>query len=151
SVLYVTKSLAAAPHVLLDPNTLSKDGTVALGGLGVSHGGKKLAYRLPLARSDRHGRKVRDVAAGQDLPDLIQWTKFTGAAWTPDDKGFFYSRFAEPKPGETLQGQNFYQKLYYHKLGTPQAEDMLIYERPDQKEWNIGGGLTEDGRFLILS
>lgn len=150
SVLFVAESLNAQPRVLLDPNTLSEDGTVALAGTAVSEDGKYLAYGLQTAGSDWSEWKVRSVDTGEDRSDHLKWVKFSGASWTHDGKGFFYSRYDEPKPGQELQEQNYYQKLYYHRLGTPQAEDTLVYERKDQKEWGFGGAVTEDGRYLVI-
>jgi prolyl oligopeptidase len=150
SVLYVTEALDAAPRALLDPNALSPDGTIALSGTAVSWNGKYLAYGLSTAGSDWQEWKVRDVATGKDRSDDLKWVKFSGASWTHDHNGFFYSRYDPPKPGEELQSANYYQKLYYHKLGTPQSDDLLVYQRPDQKEWGFGGSVTEDGRYLII-
>jgi prolyl oligopeptidase len=149
-VFYVADSLDAKPRALLDPNALSPDGTVALTGTGVSRDGKYLAYALSSGGSDWQEWKVREVETGNDLSDHIQWAKFSGASWTHDHKGFFYARFPEPKTGEELQGANYFHKIYYHRLGAPQAEDVLIYERPDHKDWYLGAGVTEDGRYLIL-
>ncbi len=150
SVLYVTESLGGTPRVLLDPNALSKDGTVALSGYEVSRDGKRLAYGLATAGSDWQEWRVRDVDTGEDLPDHLRWVKFSGASWAHDGRGFFYSRYDEPAKGAELQQTNYHQKLYYHRLGTPQTEDALIYQRPDQKEWGFGGHVTEDGRYLII-
>ena len=150
SVLYWQPSLDAEPKLLLDPNKLAADGTAALGGEAISDDGKLLAYGVATAGSDWQEWKVRDVARGEDLTDEIKWVKFSGAAWTKDGKGFFYSRYDEPKPGATLTGVNYFQKLYYHRLGTAQSADPLIYERPDHKEWGFGGGVTDDGRYLII-
>jgi prolyl oligopeptidase len=149
-VFYVADSLDAKPRVLLDPNTLSPDGTIALTGTGVSKNGKYLAYALSSGGSDWQEWKVREVETGNDLSDHIQWAKFSGASWTHDHKGFFYARFPEPKTGAALQGTNYFHKIYYHRLGTAQAEDVLIYERPDHKDWYFGASVTEDGRYLIL-
>jgi prolyl oligopeptidase len=151
SVLYVQDSAAAAPRVLLDPNTWSKDGTVALTGLEVSDDGRYLAYSKSDAGSDWQTWHVLAVADGKPLSDLVRWSKFSGAAWTPDDKGFFYSRFEEPKDGQTFQSLNFNQKVYYHRLGSPQADDVLVYQRPDHPDWGFNAHVTEDGRYLILS
>jgi prolyl oligopeptidase len=151
SVLYTADSLEAEPRVLLDPNTLSADGTVALSGLAVSHDGNLLAYGVASAGSDWKEFRVRDVRTGQDLADVIKWVKFSGASWTADGKGFFYSRYDEPRAGEALSGANYYQKLYFHKLGTSQSEDVLVYERKDQKEWGFGGFVTDDGRYLVIN
>ncbi|NJR38655.1 MAG: S9 family peptidase [Leptolyngbyaceae cyanobacterium CSU_1_4] len=151
SVLYTLPALDAEPKVLLDPNTLSGDGTVALSGLSISEDARLMAYGLSTAGSDWQEWKVRDVETGEDLSDHLQWIKFSGASWTHDNQGFFYSRYAEPNEETKLEDVNYFQKLYYHRLGTSQAEDVLIYERPDQKEWGFGGGVTEDGRYLIIS
>ncbi len=112
--------LDAAPDVLLDPNTLSADGTVALGGTSFSDDGRYMAYSLAESGSDWIEWRVRDVATGKDLPDVIKWSKFSGAAWLKDGSGFFYSRYDAPKDGDALQAVNKNQKVYFHKLGTPQ-------------------------------
>jgi prolyl oligopeptidase len=151
SVLYTLKTLDAQPRVLLDPNKLSEDGTIALAGLSISEDGKLLAYGLSASGSDWQEWKVRDVETGEDLQDQLNWIKFSGASWTHDHKGFFYSRYDEPNKKTKLEDVNYYQKLYYHRLGTPQSEDVLIYHRPDQKEWGFSGDVTEDGRYLIIS
>ncbi len=150
SVLYTMKSLEDEPRVLLDPNTLSADGTVALGGMAISRDGKRMAYSLSSAGSDWQEWRVRDIESGKDLPDLVKWAKFSGASWTKDGKGFYYSRYDEPKEGEALQAANFNHKLYYHAVGTSQADDKLVYERPDHPDWNLGGSVTHDGKFLII-
>jgi prolyl oligopeptidase len=137
--------------VLLDPNTLSSDGTIALSGYETSWDGKLLAYGLSAAGSDWTEWKVRDVETGKDLSDDLKWIKFSGAAWSHDNKGFYYSRYAEPRPGQAYEESNYFNKLYYHRIGTPQSEDTLVYERPDQKEWLFGGTVTEDGRYLVIT
>ena len=149
-VLYTMDSLDGKPRVLLDPNKLSEDGTVALSGLEISDDGNLMAYALSQSGSDWKEWHVRDVATGKDMKDHVKWCKFSGASWTKDNKGFYYSRFDAPKEGEELKQQNYYQKLYYHKLGTDQSEDELVYERPDEKEWGIYGGVTEDGQYLMI-
>jgi prolyl oligopeptidase len=151
SVVYTVKSLDDQPQLLIDPNLLSKDGTVALAGYAISDDGKYMAYGVSGAGSDWEIYHVRDVETAKDLPDEIKWVKFSGASWTKDGKGFFYSRYDEPKSGDELKGLNYYHKLYYHKLGTTQDQDPLIYHRPDQKEWEFGGYVTEDGRYLIIT
>lgn len=149
NVLFVADSLNGEPRALLDPNTLSSDGTVALAGTAVTDDGKLMAYGTETSGSDWMEWHVRDVDTGKDLPDVIKWVKFSGASWTKDDKGFFYSRYDEPK-GTALREANYFQKLYYHRLGTPQSEDKLIYERPDNKELLFAGGVTDDGRYLVI-
>ncbi|MFZ4677403.1 MAG: prolyl oligopeptidase family serine peptidase, partial [Nodosilinea sp.] len=151
SVLYTLPSLEAEPRMLLDPNTLSEDGTVSLSGMAVSENGAYLAYGLSSAGSDWVEWYVRDIATGVDTDDRLQWVKFSGASWSHDHQGFFYSRYDEPDETTKLEAVNYYQKLYYHRLGNPQGDDVLVYDRPDQKEWGFGGGVTEDGRYLIIS
>ncbi|MDQ3819117.1 MAG: S9 family peptidase, partial [Acidobacteriota bacterium] len=153
SVLYTVDSLDAQPRVLLDPNTLSADGTVALSGLRISHNGKLMAYGLAASGSDWTEWHVRDVDTGRDLPDTLRWVKFSGASWTMDDKGFFYSRYDEPVSGNKLSAVNEYQQLYYHRLGTPQSDDALIYSSNDerQKRWTYRAFVTDDGRYMILN
>jgi prolyl oligopeptidase len=149
NVLLVAESLPAEPRQLLDPNTLSSDGTVALAGEAITDDGKLMAYGTAASGSDWEEWHVRDVDTGKDLPDLIKWVKFSGASWSKDGKGFYYSRYDEPK-GTALRDANYFQKLYYHALGTPQSEDKLIYERPDNKELGFGGQVTNDGRYLVI-
>ncbi len=150
NVLLVAESLNAEPRVLLDPNTLSSDGTVALAGDAVSDDGKLMAYALAASGSDWNEWHVRDVDTGKDLPDDLKWVKFSGASWTKDNKGFYYSRYDEPK-GAALREANYFHKLYYHRLGTAQSDDKLIYERPDNKELGFAGNVTDDGHYLVIT
>ena len=150
-VLYSTPTIEGEPRVLLDPNALSKDGTVALSGLSISDDGKLLAYGLAAAGSDWVEWKVRDVETGKDRDDLLKWVKFSSASWTKDNAGFYYGRYPEPKSGGDLKDVNYYQKLYYHRLGTPQADDRLVYESPDHKEWQAHGEVTEAGDYLVIT
>jgi prolyl oligopeptidase len=151
AVLLVSESLKAEPRPLLDPNTLSPDGTVSLSGWSVSEDGKLLAYSLSRSGADWLEWHVRDIDSGKNRDDLLKWSKFSGASWTKDGKGFYYSRFDEPKSGEERKGVVEYQKLYFHKLGTPQGEDQLIYERRDHKDWGFHGSVTDDGHWLIVT
>ena len=151
SVLYTMKSLADTPQLLLDPNTLAADGTVALAGIAVSPNGKSLAYSTAASGSDWNEIRVRDIASGKDTADLIKWVKFSSTAWLHDGSGFFYSRYDEPQEATKLADVNYFQKLYLHKLGTPQSADVLVYDRPDHKEWGFGGSVTDDGRYLIIT
>jgi prolyl oligopeptidase len=144
------KTLRDTPRLLLDPNTLAADGTVALAGMAVSPDGKLLAYSTAASGSDWNEIRVRDVDTGKDLEDHIQWVKFSSTAWTRDGKGFFYSRYDEPKEATKLADVNYFQKLYYHKLGTPQGADVLVYDRPDEKEWGFQAETTDDGRYLLI-
>jgi prolyl oligopeptidase len=149
-VLYTMSALTEPPRVLIDPNTLSPDGTVALGGHWPSEDGRTMAYALAEAGSDWRDIRVLDVATGKQTGDLLQWVKFSGASWTHDGKGFYYSRYDEPKEEDQLTSVLYYQKLFYHRVGTPQSRDELIYENPREKEWGFGGDVTEDGRYLLI-
>ncbi len=151
SVLYTLTSLDGEPKLLLDPNVLSEDGTVALSGIAISEDGNLMAYGLSTSGSDWQEWKVRDVEAGEDISDRLKWIKFSGASWTHDNQGFFYSRYDEPNEQTKFEDVNYFQKLYYHQLGKPQSEDILIYHRPDQKEWGFSASVTEDGKYLIIS
>jgi len=151
AVLYTMKSLSDTPRMLLDPNALSADGTVALAGMAVSPDGKLLAYGTAASGSDWNEWHVRDIETGKDLPDQIKWVKFSNTSWSHDGKGFFYSRYDEPKEATKLADVNYYQKLYYHQVGTPQGADVLVYDRPDEKEWGFGGHVTDDGRYLVIT
>ncbi len=151
SAVYVVDRLDSQPRLLIDPNTQSADGTVALTNWVVSEDGKLLAYGLAGAGSDWQEWHVLDVDSGRKLPDHIKWIKFSRVAWTPDGRGFYYSRYDEPPPGQTYTQANYYQKLYYHRLGESQDKDTLIYNRDDEKEWGFDGDVTDDGRYLIIS
>lgn len=150
-VLYTAATLEAEPSVLLDPNTLSAEGTIALSGTAVSEDGQWLAYGLAASGSDWQEWRVRNIQTGEDLPDLLRWVKFSGASWTKDNRGFFYSRYDEPTEAQKLTKVNEFQKLYYHRVGTDQSQDTLVYHRPDHKEWGFGGYATDDGQYLIIT
>ncbi|HKI46263.1 MAG TPA: prolyl oligopeptidase family serine peptidase [Balneolales bacterium] len=150
SVVYVQKSSTATPRLLLDPNKLSKDGSIALAGYQPSPDGKYLAYELSQGGSDWETVHVMNVATGEELADRVRWVKFSNIAWTNDNKGFYYSRYPEPPKGEAISQQVINQKLYYHKLGTDQSSDKLIFARPDLPNWIIGGDVSEDGRYLFV-
>ncbi|MFQ5670982.1 MAG: prolyl oligopeptidase family protein [Acidobacteriota bacterium] len=150
SALYAVDSLEGKPVLVLDPNTWSEDGTVALAGLSVSDDGRYMAYARAAAGSDWQEWFVRDLRAGREMPDHLRWIKFTSAAWTKDGKGFFYSRYAAPPPGEKYKALNNNQKLFYHRVGMPQDDDVLVYQRPDHPDWGFGAQVTEDGRYLVI-
>ena len=150
-VLYVMDSYDSQGHVLLDPNSFSDAGTVALSNWEPSPDGNYLAYATSDSGSDWMTWRIRDVATGEDLPDRIEWSKFSNAAWRNDGTGFYYSRFDEPVPGEDYTAANYYQKLFFHRLGDPQSRDVLIYERPDQKEWGFFGLVSDDDRYLVIN
>jgi prolyl oligopeptidase len=148
---FMQETLKSEPKLLIDPNTWSKDGTVSLAGMAFSEDGKFLTYGMSEAGSDWNTWKVLDVATRKVLDDELRWVKFSGAAWTHDGKGFYYSRFPTPKPGETFQGLPLNMKLYYHRVGTAQLDDVLVYQRPDQPTWTLGADVSEDGRYLVIS
>ncbi len=151
SVLYTQTSLTGVPSVLLDPNKLSADGTVALSSFEVSEDGRLLAYGISRSGSDWQEWRVRDVESATDLSDALQWVKFSGVSWTKDGKGFFYSRYDEPSDSDKLRKANYFHKLYYHRIGELQAKDVLVYDRPDKKEWMFNGSVSDDGRYLIVT
>ena len=141
----------SAARVVLDPNALSAEGVVALKGSALSPEGRYLAYQYSEGGSDWAQIRVRDLLTGQDLPDLLEWVKFSNLSWAANGEGFYYSRYDAPAEGAALTGVNYYQKLYFHRLETPQSEDRLVYGRSDRKEWGFSGEVSEDGRFLVIS
>lgn len=151
SVLYVSEGLESERRILLDPNKLSEDGTVALAGWAPSEDGKLLAYGLADGGSDWRTWKVRNVETGEDLEDTVEWVKFSEAVWLPDASGFFYGRYDKPELGKELTGTNKFQKLYFHQLGTKQSADILVYEREDEPNWGFSPDVTDDGRYLVIS
>jgi len=151
SVIFEATGAGATPRMLLDPNTLSADGSVALLGYEPSHDGHALAYALSEGGSDWETVHVRDIDSGKDLADEVKWVKFSGIAWTNDNKGFFYSRYPAPPSGEAISNKVVNQALYYHVLGTPQSADRKIYARPDLPEWIVGGSVSEDGHYLFVN
>ncbi|MBA3467555.1 MAG: S9 family peptidase, partial [Gemmatimonadaceae bacterium] len=130
SVLFVQDGKNRPPRVLLDPNVLSADGTVALSGRAASPDGRALAYSVSVSGSDWQEIRVRDVMTGRDLADVLKWVKFSGISWTRDNRGFFYTRYDAPAGGNSLLSANKNHKLYYHRLGQAQSRDQLIYDRP---------------------
>jgi len=149
SVLFVRED-GKEERVLLDPNTLSADGTVALTTTQATQDGTLLGYSISRSGSDRQEILVRDVATGQDLPDRVLWAKFTAIVWTPDNKGFYYTRF--PQPGTVKpEDENYFARIYYHRLGEPEEKDALVFERPDLKEAVPGAQITLDGHWLVLT
>jgi prolyl oligopeptidase len=151
SVLYVMESLTAVPRVLIDPNAWSKDGTVALGTVKVSPDGRYAAFGRQEAGSDWSNVRVLEVETGKELADELKWIKFSSPEWTPDGNGFFYSRFPEPEEGQAFQNLNLNQQVYFHRVGTSQADDILVYHRPDHPDWTFHSTVSEDGRYLILT
>lgn len=151
NVLYTMTGPNGKPRALIDPNALSKDGTVALGATSVSTDARYIAYATQSAGSDWETWHVRNIATGKDLPDALHWSKFSGASWMPDNRSFLYARYATPKPGKERTSALYNQRIYLHRLGTPQSSDRLFYARPDHKDWFIGTTVTLDGRYALLS
>jgi len=151
SVLYTMDTLEEEGSVLLDPNLWSEDGTIALAGIAVSEDGRYLAYGRSEAGSDWQTWYVMDIDSRRILDDELKWVKYSGATWTIDGKGFFYACFDEPAEGEAFQGVTLNQKLYYHRVGTRQEDDVLVHKRPDEPEWGFGADVTEDGRYLVIT
>ncbi|GAA5482783.1 prolyl oligopeptidase family serine peptidase [Haloferula sargassicola] len=150
SVLMTAAAPDAEPRVLLDPNTLSDDGTVSLADYQPSRDGKLLAWSLSRGGSDWNEIRIRDVSTGKDLEDELKWVKFSGMSWLEDGSGFFYSRYPAPGDGAALTERNRNHRIYFHKIGTPQQDDRMVYERPDQPDWNLSGSVTDDGDYLII-
>ncbi|MEJ7624367.1 MAG: prolyl oligopeptidase family serine peptidase [Pyrinomonadaceae bacterium] len=151
SVLYRTSSINEPGSVFFDPNKLSADGTAALGGSSFTDDGKLWAYGVSIAGSDRSEWRVMDVATGKHLSDTLSPNRQGGISWLKDKSGFYYSSFPAVEKGSELKVNTTFQKLYFHKLGTPQSEDYVVYERPDNKEYFVSGGVTEDGNWLLIT
>jgi prolyl oligopeptidase len=151
SVLYVSDKPDGEPRELLDPNKLSADGTTSLTETAPSEDGKLLVYGTSGAGSDWQEFRVRDVATGEDKPDVLRWIKFSGATWARDGSGFYYSRYPEPKAGAALTQKNENQSIWFHKPGTRQDADTLVYARPDKPQWGFYAYVTEDGRYLVVT
>lgn len=148
SVLYIMHKLDDSGEVLLDPNTLSNEGTVSLSGTAISKDGKTLAYGISKAGSDWVEIHFRDIASKRDLPDVIKWVKFSGMSWKGN--GIYYSRYQEPT-GSELSEKNQFHKVYYHALGTEQSKDVLVFEDAEHPDYNFGAYLTEDENYLFIS
>lgn len=147
SQLFVMDSLNGEPRLLIDPNGLSEDNTVSLGSTQASKDGKYLAYQLAAAGSDWNDIHTMDLATGEKLPDVINWVKFSGINWKGD--GFYYSRY--PKPGDdAYSGKNEYHAVYFHKMGTDQSEDVLVYEDKEHAQRNAGVDVTYNEDALLL-
>ena len=150
SRLYARENLASPATLVMDPNVLSPDGSLALAQWMPSPDGHLLAYGISEGGADWQTIHVRDIEKGQDLTDEVKWMRFSDISWTKDSKGFYYSRYPEPPKDKVLEAALSDQALYYHRVGTPQSADKLIYSRPDMPTWFIGGSVTEDGRYLLV-
>ncbi len=150
SVLYTADNPSAKGRVLIDPNTFSEDGTVALSGFWVSEDGSKAVFSKSDAGTDWRQLFVLDVETGEQHDDHLRWIKFSSVAWTHDGSGFFYARYDAPEDPKNLEAVQQGQKLYYHRLGTAQEEDQLVLERPDKPRWGFSPSVTEDGTTLLI-
>lgn len=151
SVLYTSDKCYDEPRLLLDPNKLSKDGTTALSDVAVTNDGRLMAYSYSEGGSDWVSIKVLDIESGEHLEDHIDWAKFTSINWDKDNKGFYYSRFDQPEDGKALQASNKDHQVFYHKIGTDQSEDTLVYANPEHPDWLFHTSVTDDGRYLYIS
>jgi len=149
SVVYIQKGLNGEPDEFIDPNKFSDDGSISLAGLSFSNDYKYASYSISIGGSDWREMHVMNVDTKQKLDDHIQWAKFTGMSWYKD--GFFYSKYDEPKEEDKLKAKNEFQKLYYHKIGTPQSEDELIFEDKNNPQRGFGGSVTDDEKYLVVS
>ncbi|MFW6198527.1 MAG: prolyl oligopeptidase family serine peptidase [Acidobacteriota bacterium] len=148
-VWYMASSLEGDPEVLVDPNTFSEDGTVSLAGLSVSPDASLAAYGKSDGGSDWRAWSIRDLETGEDLDETIRYTKFTPVSWSGDGEGFYYSRYPVGEDGEPDGSAAV--SVHYHRVGTSQEEDELVYSIPEEPEWNPYGVVTDDGRYLILN
>lgn len=148
SVLYELDSLTAEPKVLLDPNQLSSDGTIALSSVSFSKDGKYLAYSVSQSGSDWNEIYVMDIATRELLVDHIEWVKFSGISWQGD--GFYYSAYSKPTAGKEFSNKNEYHKVFYHALGQAQSKDKLIFENKQFALRNCGAGVSEDEQYLFI-
>ena len=151
SPVFVRAGTTAQPELVIDPNAISEDGSVSLSQWMPSPDGTLLAYGLSEGGADWTTIRVRDIASGKDLAGDVQWARFSAIAWTKDGKGFFYSRYPEPPKNKVLEAALSGHALYYHRVGTPQSGDTLIYERKDLPAWVIQAEVTEDGRYLLIA
>ncbi|HET7030204.1 MAG TPA: prolyl oligopeptidase family serine peptidase [Candidatus Limnocylindrales bacterium] len=150
-VLWATEDLEAAGHVVFDPNELSREGTTALASIAVSESGELVAIALSHAGSDWRRWRVRRTATGEELPDRVDWSKFSSAAWTHDDAGFFYGCYPEPPADAAYDAPNLDMEIRYHRIGTEGATDQLVFATPEQPDWDFEPAVSDDGRLLILS
>ena len=150
AVLFVRDSADGAGRVLIDPNPWSKDGATALAEWEPNEQGTKLLYAIQDGGTDWRTLKVRNVATGKDLADEVKWVKFSNLSWAKDGSGFYYSRFPAPKSDATYQSLNEHQNIYFHKLGTKQAADRLVFSTPKRPDLNNSGQVSDDGRWLIV-
>ena len=150
SPIFMRAGADAPPTLVIDPNVISADGSVALADIRPSPDAKLLAYGLSEGGADWTTIRVRDITSGKDLADEVRWMRFSAISWTKDSKGFFYSRYPEPPKGKVLEAALSGHALYYHRVGTPQSADTLVYSRKDLSGWIIVGAVSEDGHYLFI-
>lgn len=151
AAIHARRGWAAPPRLVLDPNALSPDGSLSLSQFSPSPDARHLAYAVASGGADWETVRVLDVQAGRDLGDELKWVRFSGLSWTADARGFFYSRYPAPPAHKALEAALANQAIYYHRLGTAQADDALIHARPDRPSWVVSGQVTEDGRYLLVT
>ena len=150
-VIYTMDSIGGEHRVLLDPNKWSDDGTTALAGTEFSDDGRYAAYSIQEAGSDWRTWKIRNIESGDDLPDRLEYLKFTAVAWDDDSQGLFYAKYPDPDPSQKFQSLNKEMKVMFHRIGTRQEDDVVVYYRPDHPEWGYQVEVSDDGRYLILT
>jgi len=149
--VFMRAGVSAEPSMVIDPNVISADGSLSLSEWSPSPDGKLFAYGLSEGGADWRTVHVRDLTDGKDLPDEVHWMRFSNIAWTKDSRGFFYSRYPEPPKNKVLEAALSGHAVYYHRVGTPQSQDTLVYERKDLPRWVIDALVTEDGRYLLIT
>ncbi|HEU4571507.1 MAG TPA: hypothetical protein VFR93_02385, partial [Candidatus Limnocylindrales bacterium] len=150
-VLWVAPAPDAEGRVLFDPNELSDEGTTSLATIAVSDTGEYVALALSHAGSVWRRWRVLRVATGEELPDRVEWSKFSSVAWTHDDTGFFYGRYPEPPPDAAYDAPNRDMEIRYHRLGTNSADDVLVFATPDEPELGFEPAVSDDGRHLVIT
>ncbi len=151
NVVYVQNDLASTPEVLIDPNTWSDDGTIALASYYPSPDGRHVAYLVQEGGSDWRTARVMTVDGRNVLGDELHWLKFTDLSWARDGSGFYYSRYPETSEDERFQSLNLNQAVYFHRIGAAQSDDRLVYSRPDEPQWGYSAAVTDDGAFLVVT
>ena len=150
-VLWTADAPDAAGRVLFDPNELSEEGTISLGSIAIAESGGMAALALSHAGSDWRRWRVRDVETGEDLPDRIEWSKFSSAAWSADERGFFYGRYPQPAPEAAYDAPNVDMELRYHRVDAPASEDRLVFSAPEHPDWGFEPEVTDEGRLLVVT
>jgi prolyl oligopeptidase len=149
--VFMRAAADAPPALVIDPNVISADGSLSLSEWQPSPDAKLFAYGLSEGGADWRTLHVRDIASGKDLQDEVHWMRFSNISWTKDSRGFFYSRYPEPPKNKVLEAALAGHAVYYHRVGTPQSQDTLVYERRDLPRWVIDASVTEDGRYLLIT